>query len=128
MQGTFIIVGKDSGKAIASVNAPENTPSSEVCEKFVIGQGLDRSVADKFRADWFPTINWFGSLADVDTAFCDLAGKFYVGTSEDQRDGFISGPHDEEPELKTGQFLFRRSEDGEKFIFLHGYECASCQD
>tara|TARA_Y100000034_G_scaffold114507_1_gene150697 strand:- start:255 stop:665 length:411 start_codon:yes stop_codon:yes gene_type:complete len=130
LTGTYMIVNVETKATVACVSAPQDTAPSEIVHKFVNGQGMgsDEPLVQaraeaKFRADWCPLINWFGNLNDVDTAFCELGDKWYVGVQmPDGRARMISGPHDEQPVIVEGQILCKRSSDGETIEQVRWYD------
>lgn len=62
MDGTYIVIRRDNGKAVASINAPYNSDVDNVLACWVAGQGLPETSRQNYMLDWFPFTQWEGAL------------------------------------------------------------------
>jgi hypothetical protein len=101
------------------VDAPQSTPDDVVLAKYLASVGVEPDGHGNFAVTWCPLTNWIANVNDVDTPLCELAGQYYVGTTNDiKTNRFVSGPHKTMPPDKTGRTLWQRSEYGEKFEYI----------
>ena len=73
MDGTYIVIQKETGKPVASIDAPYMSDVETVLNCWVAGQGFTEKARTNFRLDWFPITKWEGALENMLTPFSELA-------------------------------------------------------